>query len=224
MDIQMPGMDGYQTTAHIRKNETGHATRLPIIAMTAHALEGDREKSLQAGLDDYVTKPVDVSKLVSALLLLIPKRPVGGVSNDQVKRNLSVLSLNHTALIAGMAELGLPIDCESINVNEALIRIGGNKKLYKRLLLLFNSDHSRDCAAIRIAIQENDLELARRLAHTLKGVAGTIGANDLRSAAKNLETELAIGDLSNMEFLLSDLDQKLAIVVAVITESEQKAS
>jgi len=83
---------------------------------------------------------------------------------------------------------------DSIEMNSALERLGGNKKLYKRLLLLFHSDHINKVQEIRSALQNSDLELAGRLAHTLKGVAGTIGADGLRAAARELEAAISEGN------------------------------
>jgi len=178
MDIQMPGMDGYQATALIRQDARFDADHLPIIAMTAHAMEGMRQKTLEAGLNDYISKPVNIDQLASMLLRWIGERE-------------KPVSVSVTRI---PADDELPAVLDSIEMNSALERLGGNKKLYKRLLLLFHSDHINKVQEIRSALQNSDLELAGRLAHTLKGVAGTIGADGLRAAARELEAAISEGN------------------------------
>jgi CheY-like chemotaxis protein len=200
MDIQMPGMDGYQTTAQIRSDPHFTYTKLPIIAITAHALADERERALDAGLNDYVTKPIDMSQLVNALLTCLA--PQNATPKSQEEKN----TVARSAI--------LPIAFDSINMKSALARLGGKQNLYLRLLLMFRDNQAETGQTIRTALQSNDLTLARRLAHTLRGVAATIGADKLSSAAKNLETAIAQSETALYVGKLEQVDRDLEIVMA----------
>ena len=200
MDIQMPGIDGYQATAQIRRDARFNPERLPIIAMTANALDGDRRRALEAGLNDYVSKPVDVNKLAEALARWVPGVPIQS-GPGAASPNLAVSNL--------------PASLPAINIKAALARLGDHQELYMRLLALFNGEHSQDVGKIKAALDCNDLELARRLAHSLKGVAATIGAEDLSAAAKDLES--AIG--KNQTPLYLGLQKKVEESMQVVLES-----
>ncbi|MEI6291193.1 MAG: response regulator, partial [Chloroflexota bacterium] len=204
MDIQMPGMDGYQTTAQIRQDPRFNSDSLPIIAMTAHALESDRRKSLEAGLNDYISKPVDITNLANVLHRWLhegtPK-----AENEAV-----------TISKQGGEQSVLPAFLESIDMTAALTRLGENKTLYRKLLLMFYTEHSRDVLSIRAAITAGDNELALRMSHSLKGLAGTIGAVDLQTAAKALETIIKKRDQDLFDEYIDRLEQKLALVSSAI--------
>jgi len=105
---------------------------------------------------------------------------------------------------------------DSIDMVSALARLGDNRVLYRRMLLMFREDHNKDVPAIRAALQSNDRELARRLAHTLKGLAGSIGADELREVSKDLEKAIAEEKAPAYEGLLSRVEQKVAVVMASI--------
>jgi CheY-like chemotaxis protein len=168
MDIQMPGMDGYQATRIIRGELRFSMEELPIIAMTAHALAGDREKALAAGLNDYVSKPVDVLQLTEVLIRwLVPRASPQPVYTAQAAQAVPALV--------------------ELDITQALARLGGNQSLFQRLLGIFELEHAGTVELISAALQDKDMELAHRLAHTLKGVAATIGARQLNGAARNME-------------------------------------
>ena len=212
MDIQMPGMDGYQTTIQIRQELSFDPVYLPIIAMTANAMDADRQKALDAGLNDYVSKPVDVAKLASVLVRWV--HPLLKENNSTTSsENQAPDDANSFPLIAPVE---LPARLNAIDMTAALARLGDNKELYKRLLFMFHAGHEYDARAIRAALKSNDNELAHRLAHTLKGLAGTMGADDLRAVAKILDTAIAQGNEPVYEDLLAQLEQKLAVVMTSI--------
>jgi HPt (histidine-containing phosphotransfer) domain-containing protein len=116
----------------------------------------------------------------------------------------------------------LPDALDFINMEAALARLDGNRKLYRRLLLMTHSDHALTAQAIRQALDGKDFELARRLAHTLKGVAGTIGADELRTAAKDLEMAIAEGNAALYDGTLRAVEQNLAVVMASIGQMIRK--
>jgi CheY-like chemotaxis protein/HPt (histidine-containing phosphotransfer) domain-containing protein len=199
MDIQMPGMDGYQATAKIRTYPHFSAEKLPIIAMTAHALSSDRDKAMEAGLNDYVSKPVDVAQLANVLVRWLAPH-------------------NHLPSAAGLAQPVLP--CVELDVENALKRLGGNRALYMRLLAVFQQEHAQDVQALETAIQNNDFELSLRLAHTLKGVAGTIGASWLSELSRQMEHAIKNRESDFFETRLDELQNCLGATLQAISELE----
>ncbi|MBF0369829.1 MAG: response regulator [Magnetococcales bacterium] len=187
MDIQMPVMDGYTATRIIRQNP--RFTDLPIIAITAHALASDREKSLAMGLNDHVTKPIDTRQLFSALLKVVEHR----------KRELPVLASPMAPEKGKSQDSSLPDNLPGIDQMDGLERLGGNVRLFKDLLIRFRQDHGDLGKQIESAIKDkSNLELARTMVHTVKGVAGNMGAVSLFTAARELEVTIKNGDKKNI--------------------------
>ncbi|MBU1750819.1 MAG: response regulator, partial [Chloroflexi bacterium] len=164
MDVQMPEMDGLEATQAIRANPR-HAT-LPIIAMTAHAMKGDRERCLAAGMNDYVSKPVRAADLF------------------QVIARWTHSAAAPAATQAIQADLGevLPVD-----VDGALARLGVPRDLYEDLLVSLAQDAEQEQARLAEALAHQDTETVRRLAHSIKGSAGNMGAEPLWAVAARLE-------------------------------------
>jgi CheY-like chemotaxis protein len=199
MDIQMPVMDGYQATRKIREWETevrsqksevrkeGSAlspksSALPIIAMTAHAMAGDEDKSLQAGMNGHVTKPIDPDQLFATLQKWIKPcekratapKPVVSVQPSEEDKVVSI-------------EAELPESLAGFDLSDGLRRLQGNKRLYRKLLLSFATDYCEAVNEIREALDADDFERSHSLVHNLKGLAGNLSATDLQAAAVNLE-------------------------------------
>ena len=183
MDIQMPVMGGMEATQKIRETKT--AATLPIIAMTAHAMSGDREKSLKAGMQEHVTKPINPPELFKALVQWI--KP-----GDRKVPDSSVSAQPDTqAAINGAEEL--PQSLPGIDMAQGLGRINNNKKLYKSLLLKVKRDYADAADQLSVLIKNNAFEEAQRLAHSIKGVAGNLGAKKLQAAAQSIEESLKSG-------------------------------
>ncbi|MEO5328486.1 MAG: response regulator [Magnetococcus sp. THC-1_WYH] len=175
MDLQMPVMDGLTATREIRKNP--QFSRLPILAMTANAMSGDRELCLEAGMQDHIAKPVDPSNMFSTLARWVkpavpipPPKPILGDDAEGVS-------------------MVLP-EIPGIDVHASVRRMGGNIKSYKKILRRFRDNQGAVDHAIRQALNDADKETAERLAHTLKGVSATIGAMRLYDKAKALESAI----------------------------------
>ena len=205
MDIQMPVMDGYQATRKIREWETEVSLRraqssrgqktedrkegsalspqsseLPIIAMTAHAMAGDEEKSLQAGMNGHVTKPIDPDHLFATLQKWIQptdkNAPIRPAATETVSQKPE-----------------LPDSLPGFNLAEGLNRLQGNQKLYRKLLLDFGAKYTAVTAEIRNALDNGDLKQTHSLIHNLKGLAGNLAASELQAAAVEME-KLVKGD------------------------------
>ena len=193
MDCQMPVMDGYEATRALRQQP--HLRGLPVIAMTANALVGDRDKVLAAGMDDHIPKPIKVEELFSTLARWV--RPAGATTAAPVV---------HTDSLAQLA--GIDVD-----VGRAVT--GGNDTLYRHLLGKF-ADEQRDFAVrFRAAYSSGDMITAMRMLHDLKGVAGTLGAGGVRRSAVALEDSLADGaDARIVDELIEGVARALGAVDA----------
>ncbi len=171
MDCQMPVMDGFEATRRIRRQPA--LAHLPVLAMTANALAGDKERCLAAGMNDHIAKPIDVTQLFLTLHRWIKVA--------QPPADSAVPAVEADAELAAIT--GLQLDA-------ALQRLGGNVPLLRRLLEHFCESEADIAARIGQALQEGDQDTALRLAHTLKGMAGNIGAEALQHDAGELEALL----------------------------------
>ncbi|PIX97500.1 MAG: histidine kinase [Hydrogenophilales bacterium CG_4_10_14_3_um_filter_63_21] len=173
MDMQMPVMDGLAATRAIRA--LPGQSRVPILAMTASAFSEDRQRCLDAGMNDHVAKPVDPDALFATLAKWLPKRP------HAPGADLATSFATGFATIAGLdAKAGLRMT-------------RGNTEKYAALLRLFVEHHETDMARLRACLAAGDREQAKRLAHSLKGAAGSVGATGLSGLAAELETALGEG-------------------------------
>ena len=175
MDIQMPVLDGYQATREIRQTHRG--TKLPIVAMTANIMVQDLARCREVGMDDYVTKPIDPEKLFRVLSKWIKFR-----DNESGKQN-NLMDKEYRK------EVPFPI-LPGIDTKSGLFHVGGNVKLFGSLLGKFRENHARCVAEIQVAMDKGETQQVHRMAHTVKGLAGTIGALRLQSLAAKLESSL----------------------------------
>lgn len=204
MDMQMPVMDGITATIEIRKQ--AQYKELPIIAMTANAMANDRDRCLTAGMNDHVAKPIDIKELFDVL---------GNWIEVPEERRKDFAPRIETAEL----DTKLP-PLPGIDTTTGLARVGNNTKLYRNILLKFRSGQADAPELIEQALTSGDRQTAERLAHTLKGVSGNIGADQLQEAARLLEaairnnqddtqTELAAvrTELTPILTTLADLDE-----------------
>jgi PAS domain S-box-containing protein len=161
MDLQMPEMDGLEATAAIRVEEMGTGRRLPIVALTAHAMKGDRERCMTAGMDAYLTKPIRTTELLGAIDQLIGSGPRAGSA---------------------------PADSDpAFDTKDVLARVEGDRALLAELVDIFREESPRLLSEIRQAMAAHDMKGVERTAHTLRGSVGSFGARAAAQAAHMLE-------------------------------------
>ena len=212
MDVQMPVMDGYQATREIRKD--ARFAKLPIIAMTANAMVSDQEDARDAGMDDHVAKPIDIKELFETLGKWIT------LPEDVQQARLKDKPAAGTAYAS--KELTVP-DLPGIDTRTGLQRAAGNKKLYLGILTKFHSSQADVPGQIEAALVDGDRATAERLAHTLKGVSGNVGADELQEAAKVLESAIRSGQ-DNVDSELEALRARLKPVLDSLAMLEKDES
>jgi CheY-like chemotaxis protein len=199
----MPVMDGFQATAAIRELESGSSSHIPIIATTAHAMKGDREKCIDAGMDGYIAKPLHPAELYAAI-----EGHVGqGVSVDHVP--------------VGPAPEVKKMNAEenaAIDFDEALERISYSKEILRDLAQLFRQECPTMMDEIRRAIVEKDAEVLRRSAHTMKGSLDVFSAKSARELALELELMGQDGEFDHAETKLQRLVEETDRVLDALNQ------
>ncbi|MFW5490440.1 MAG: response regulator [Desulfovibrio sp.] len=196
LDIQMPEMDGIQTTKEIRSDPKFQ--NLPVIAMTAHALTGDREKSLAAGMNAHVTKPIDPRQLIEVLSSWLPEFEEG--KDFPTKASSS----------KGSGKTSFP-QLSGVDIRKGLGRLGGNEALYGRLLGSFASDCGNEWAHLKMMISRGDYTNAYTAAHSLKSIAGNLGADGLYEMLRQIEYDMR-DKRPVPQLFLERFDAELALV------------
>jgi signal transduction histidine kinase/DNA-binding response OmpR family regulator/HPt (histidine-containing phosphotransfer) domain-containing protein len=197
MDVQMPEMDGLAATRALREDPRNAA--LPIIAMTANAMASDRQACLNAGMNDHLGKPLDVALLFTTLMQWLPPKHAQHAPAD----------------VRGASQGGSPSvrqeipELAGVDTTLGLARTGGNPARYVDLLRRFHDHHAGDPARVAAAMRNHDTAAATLLVHTLRGIAGTLGAQELQGLATVLENALKSGD-ANWSAHLRDLESHQA--------------
>jgi PAS domain S-box-containing protein len=195
MDCEMPEMDGYAATAQIRAREQ-NGQRIPIIAMTAHAMQEDRDRCIAAGMDDYLSKPVRLEALQEV------------VERWTKEARSGPAAATPAAPLRGVSEVFDP--------QAVLERLGGDADLFQQIAGVFLEDAPVQMAAVRDALVKPDAKTAERVAHALKGASANLGGDRLREAAKAVEMAAKAGDLEKAGALFSRMeDEFLALKTAL---------
>ena len=210
MDLQMSVMDGFEATHALRADQSYDS--LPIIAMTANAMPEDQQRCLAAGMNDHIAKPIDPKEMFATLVRWI--KP----GKHEAQKALA------TPTTAEASDLTLP-DLPGIDLQSALMRVGGSHKSYLKLLKKFATNQAKAISKTRTALQQGDQELAVRTAHTLRGVAGNIGATALQNSAAELEAGLreAQSDLQPILERTAEELRKLLDLIEPLTIDQQTA-
>lgn len=191
MDVQMPIMDGFQTTSAIRKLDNTDLRSLPIIAMTAHAMKGDREKCLAAGMDSYLSKPIDARKLVTLVESYVFKESLADRSGSE--------SVTWDA--GGFPQL--------LDIEAALTRLGGDRELLHDMLEFFTEDVPPLLQQIRTSLGEQDADQLERAAHSLKGLLANFDAGgQVVSMAAELQEQGSKGNFQSAAKLIPRLERR----------------
>jgi len=200
MDIQMPVMDGYEAARKLRENPEND--ELPILAMSASVMTSDIEKAVSAGMNGHVKKPIELEQLYSALLKWIKPDDRRSLPSERQTRK------------QGIVEVILPRSISGIELDEGLGRLGGNKTLYLKLLKKFVCDFTSSADEVVERINDGDPVTAERIVHTIKGVAGNLGAAQMQKDAAALEADIKSG--SNAVLQLGSFKNSLSGLVSAI--------
>jgi CheY-like chemotaxis protein/HPt (histidine-containing phosphotransfer) domain-containing protein len=198
MDVQMPEMDGFEATKIIREME-GEAKHTPIIAMTAHAMKGDRERCLQAGMDDYISKPIEPKEMLDA----IEKWTQSSDLKAQNSCRKKVIPQDIKAEKVDNLK-DVPLDIET-----ALGRFGYDKEFFREMLQEFLNHVPEQLQILEEGVKQSDAKMVEREAHGLKGAAGNLSAKRLADLALQLELLGRTKDLAGTKEIIDNLKSEL---------------
>jgi signal transduction histidine kinase/CheY-like chemotaxis protein len=186
MDVQMPELGGFETTAEIRRRETGTGRHMPVIAMTAHAMKGDRERCLAAGMDGYVAKPIQPRELYAALETAVPVDvPEGSPSSAE------------------------PLATDGLDWSSALKNVVGDRDLLRELVQVFLEASPAWLVELHRGIERQDAEVVKRTAHSIKGSLSQFGARSGAAIAQRLESLGTNRQFATCAATLGDLEREL---------------
>ena len=205
MDIQMPVMDGYEAARRLRADP--RYNHLPIAAMTAHAMQEEREKCRQIGMNDHINKPIEPELLYRLLERYYQ------VQNAKCKVQNDILPQTRPA---DPASSEIPA-IEGLEIKSALRRLGGRVELYRKLLKQFAEEYRTGAEGLSSDIESEDWQAAERQAHTLKGLFGTIGAENLQAMSAEIERALKNQDIAAAKQTLEILKPPFAKLISALT-------
>jgi signal transduction histidine kinase/CheY-like chemotaxis protein len=208
MDCEMPEMDGYEATAEIRRRQ-GAGPRIPIVAMTAHAMDGDRERCLEAGMDDYVSKPLQASVLEAIVRRWAPSG--GNGSRERTRR------------AAPPAPAASVVDAGRLSELRGILAGDGDPTTFIGVIEGFLADTAERLATLRQAIARADAAAIRQLAHALSGSLLNLGISRMATLAMTLEDHAGRGDVTKAPALTQQLEEEFASVRAALAPELQGA-
>jgi CheY-like chemotaxis protein len=195
MDMQMPEMGGAEAMSLIRSHERDHGGHIPIISLTAHALNGDRERCLEAGADGYVSKPIAPAILFEEMESVLATERRGNIAPAQER-----------AAVA--------------SDNDLLARVGGSQELLREVIGLFLEDCPKLLAAVGDAVRRGDTEAVYRASHTLKGSVGNFDAHAAMQIAQRLEARAREGNLEAATTIFAALEIEIHALLAKLAKNE----
>jgi PAS domain S-box-containing protein len=205
MDVQMPGMDGFQATAAIRAMERNSRRRVPIVALTAHAFKGDADRCLAAGMDAYLSKPIKAAELITLIESLAAKAgplPDPDASSDAVADGPS-----------GETPDGAP---QVFCLDEAMTSVGDDEDILRQMIAFFLDERPKQLAQMQAALERSDASTIARAAHRLKGTVIYLGARPVFEALEHLEQVSSPDDLPMAAQWIAELEQRSAALVQAL--------
>jgi two-component system sensor histidine kinase/response regulator len=196
MDVQMPEMDGFEATRAIREREQARGGHLPIVAVTAHAMKGDAERCLAAGMDAYLAKPLEPRELASVIAGVLRGAAPGAAAPPP-------------------APVPAPA-AEVVDEARLLERVGGNRKALADLVRIFRADWPKQVARLREAVRQDDAAALRASAHALKGSVANFAAPVATEAALRLQKMGEAGRLAGAAGALEHLEREVDAVLAAL--------
>ncbi len=211
MDIQMPEMDGLEATRRIRSIEEERMKTIPIVAMTANAMVSDKAKSLEMGMNDHISKPIDPDELYETLMKWIApgksEQPFTSLIEEANKKNTD-------------KDFSFP-SLPGLSVEKGLKRIGGNPEAYRKLLLKFGENQTGTIKKLKDALEKNDMKEAKAIIHTLKGVSGNVSAERVHQMAADMEKEIKKDRKDNAMNYVKDIEESLNQVLTSISSLKE---
>ena len=205
MDVQMPEMDGIETTRRIRNEESNSSAHLPIIAMTAHAMKGDRERCLEAGMDGYVSKPINKAALLSA---------IGDATGHSFEAG------THRELSAGDE----PVSGTMLQLDTRVLldHLGGDEGLFREVIDIFLEEAPKSVEGLRAALEAGDGDNAERIAHGLKGELGYLGVEKVSEQVRELEEGARNGDLKRALHIFASFEPNFSSLIEMLRKTGQE--
>jgi CheY-like chemotaxis protein len=221
MDVQMPEMDGFEATAAIRAGERTTGGHIPLVAITAHAMRGDRERCLQAGFDGYVSKPIHFEDLFDTLDELAPSAAGQAARAEAAGRARAVAA---TPLMPPVARTpaaptlsGVPDPSPAFSVEIALERTGGDRKLLEEIIAVFLTEIPNWMRELGGALRRGDAAEVHRIAHTIKGAVDSCGASRAYDAAMVLERMGRGAEFDDAVTVFATLEREIARALPELT-------
>ncbi|HEX4004260.1 MAG TPA: response regulator [Candidatus Acidoferrales bacterium] len=216
MDVQMPVMDGFEAIRLIRAKERISGAHMPIIALTAHAMKGDREKCLAVGADDYVSKPIRISDLLAAM---------ERARKAKVEVAAPAVSPGESQAPSAAGAIPTPDSAAPVfDFKDALDRVEGDRDLLDEIICIFTGECSSNMDAIRRACAAADSRVLERLAHTMKGASANLGAVALSQVAFKLEKLAASGDLPSCSPWIDKMQREIELLLPELESVCPKAA
>jgi CheY-like chemotaxis protein/HPt (histidine-containing phosphotransfer) domain-containing protein len=208
MDVQMPKMDGLETTRHIRDTQSAVLDHnIPIIAMTAHAMQGDHERCMASGMNDYISKPVDLQALAEVLNRWLP---------DKTSKNLIPTHAKPMSQVAQTEKRLQTIEIRIFDKDALMQRLMDDEELARVVIVGFLNDIPLQIQALKDYLKAGDITGAERQAHTIKGASANIGGEALRAIAFEMEKNSRSGDLPAIQKHMNELELQFEFLREVL--------